>query len=157
MAASADPQRREYNAAFDPEAFDLVLHSHAKLFIGTWETTRQVFLDSDVQQKIAQLGTKLGEALATNIELWRPVQGSKPGPVMYDLAPIIWAFKPDLYPTRPRRMSIVLDGEERGTTPVTFENPNIELCIDVQSDEVLRLFLETVLDKGDPTWAASSL
>ncbi len=146
MAASAEPERKEYNAAADPEAADLVFRSGAPLVIGTWETTRKVVLYSEEQSRIAESHSPLAQFLAENMELWRPVQGNKPGPVMYDLAPIVWAFRPELYPTRAQRITMALAEPERGRTPITSEAPpNAEVCVDVNTDEVLELYLETVL------------
>src|SRR5690606_27329659 len=111
-------QRKEYNASFDPEAVDLVLSSRARMFLGTWETTRKLVLYPDHERQIASTQTPLAQFLAENIELWRPVQGEKPGPVLYDVAPIVWTFRPELYPTEPHHVSMELDPPERGKTTI---------------------------------------
>lgn len=146
MGGNTESMRGEYNVRIDPESVDLVLNSGARIFLGTWTTTRRVVILPPDQARIAAAPTPLAQALSQNIELWRPKQGAKPGPVMYDLAPIVWAFQPDLYPTEPRRVDVELKGEHTlGWTIPRSGEPNVELSVDVKSEDVLAMYMDTIL------------
>ncbi len=145
MGGSAIRTHHEYNVNSDPEAAHLVFTSGARLFLGTWETTRQFTLLPPDVARIASTHTSLAQMLLKNIELWRPVQGNKPGPVMYDAAPIIWAIRPDLYPTIKSEVHVELEGSGRGCLNIMQENPNVELSVAVALEEVKEFYLQTVL------------
>ena len=80
------------------------------------------------------------------IDLWHPAQSWKPGPVMYDLFPVVWAFAPAHYATAPMGVRVETRGEfTRGMTVPHGGEPKIAVTTEVRAAEVRELFLETLL------------
>lgn len=137
--------RAEHNIAFDHVASDIVLRSGIPLFMGTWSVTRQFVLGDEDCARIGQHG-ELGAAMARAIKIWHPAHRWKPGPVMYDLFPMVWAFERTLYKTEPLHVQVEMRGEfTRGMTVCTGGKPNAEVTTSIDAAGVRELYLKTVL------------
>ena len=145
MGGETALNRIEHNVAFDYIASDVVLTSGVPIFMGTWEVTRRFVLTQDDCALFKNSASPLHQALGRSIDLWHPVQNWKPGPVMYDIFPIIWSFDRSFYTTVPKSVRVETRGEfTRGMTVVSGDRPNIEVTTDIRAPEVRELFLETV-------------
>lgn len=142
MGGGAD--KREYNFACDPEAARFVLHAPARVFVGTWEVTKRVVLLEDDVAALASSADPGCRALAENIELWRPHQGKKAGPVIYDMSPILWTVRPDMFTTEQRRMDMALDGPERGMCVQREGAPVVEATTDMRHEDARGLLMEVI-------------
>lgn len=145
MGGETALNRREHNIAFDPVAADIVLSSGIPIAMGTWDVTRRFVLTAEDCDRFRQSASPLHQALGRAIDAWHPVQNWKPGPVMYDLFPILWAFRRDLYQTETLPVRIETRGEfTAGMTVVHPSGPKIEVTTGIRQDEVRQLYLETV-------------
>ena len=84
----------------------------------------------------------MGEAITA----WHPAQSWKPGPVMYDLFPMVWAFDRTHYTTR--AMNILVEtgaGPTRGMTIPHTDGAPVEVSTDVRAAELRELYLATIL------------
>jgi inosine-uridine nucleoside N-ribohydrolase len=156
MGGEMHLDRTEHNVNWDAEAADTVLQSGVSLFMGTWDITRRVVLLPEHCEQIREHGTLLSEALARCIDLWWPHKAHKPGPVMYDLAPILWSMDRAAgqsglhYTTQPMSVRVQTEsGPARGKTVVFPDTePNAQVTTDMTEAQALAartLLLETLL------------
>lgn len=147
MGGEITLNRTEHNVAFDYIAAEVVLTSGIPLYVGTWDVTRRLVLSREDCELFRRHRSPLGQALAQAIDLWHPVQNWKPGPVMYDLFPIVWAFDRSYYTTQPMSVQIETKGEHtRGMTVVGGNAANMEVTTDIHVAELRELYLKTVLE-----------
>jgi inosine-uridine nucleoside N-ribohydrolase len=145
MGGETALNRREHNIAFDDIAADVVLSSGVKIYMGTWDVTRRLVLTPADCERFRHHPNPLHQALATAIDRWHPVQSWKPGPVLYDLFPVVWAFARDHYTTTPMGVRVETTGElTRGMTIPVGSPANIEVTTDIRPEALRTLFLETV-------------
>jgi len=146
MGGETALNRREHNIAFDCIAADIVLAAGVKTVMGTWDITRRVVLTTADCERFRHHPNPLHQSLATAIDRWHPVQSWKPGPVMYDLFPVVWAFDRTLYATTPMGVRVETAGElTRGMTIPVGPPAHVEVTTGVRHEEVRALYLETVL------------
>lgn len=156
MGGEVHLDRTEHNVNWDVEAADVVLQSGVPLFLGTWDVTRRVVLLSEHCEQIREHGTPLSEALTRCIDLWWPHKAHKPGPVMYDLAPILWSRDRAIgrselhYTTQPAGVRVQTEsGPARGKTVLLPDaEPNAQVTTDMteaQARAARILLLETLL------------
>ena len=146
MGGETALNRVEHNVAFDPVAAEIVLTSGIPIIMGTWDVTRRVVLSLDDCERLRRHPAPVNQALVRAIDLWHPAQSWKPGPVMYDLFPVVWAFAPTYYTTAPMGVRVETRGElTRGMTVPHGGEPKIAVTTDVRAAELRELFLETLL------------
>ena len=97
MGGETALNRHEHNVAFDYIAADIVLTAGIPLTMGTWDVTRRFVLSPDDCRRLADHTAPVNRALARAIELWHPAQCWKPGPIMYDIFPMVWAMDRSCY------------------------------------------------------------
>jgi len=139
-----DP-KREYNMACDPDASKIVLATGAPKFMGTYAVTRQVVMGQAEVEALRQSPDPACAALAEQVDLWRPHSGNKPGPVVYDVCPIMWCFRPDLFTTRRYAIDVVTDGPERGRNVEREGATLIDVSMSVDAAAALALLMGTLL------------
>ncbi len=138
--------RVEHNVSFDYVAADVVLTSGIPICMGTWDVTRRFVLSKDECELFHRNPSPLCQALGRAIKLWHPVQNWKPGPVMYDIFPIVWSFDRTYYTTSPHSVRVETKGEfTRGMTVVCGDVPNVEVTTDIRSSDLHDLYIQTVL------------
>ena len=144
MGGETDLDRKEHNVCFDYTAADIVLNSGIPIYMGTWDITRRFYFtleECDVfRNHSSELARKMGEA----IDLWHPVQNWKPGPVMYDIFPMLFPFA-SLYTCEQKPVKILTQGEEIGKTIISGNNEKTHVTTDIQAEEIKKLYLDTVL------------
>lgn len=119
MGGDLNRNKQEYNVVMDPEASDLVYCCGANTFLATWEVSRQVVLMPDHLDALRQVKDPLCAETIRCMELWWPFRRDKPGPVLYDISPLLWAIDPSWFETEklPIRVETV-NPVLRGTTYV---------------------------------------
>lgn len=144
MGGELDIQRCEHNFAWDATAADIVMTSGIPLFVGTWSVTRKFTFSQELCAQIRSSQTPWCRYLAQCIEGWWPHKGDKPAPVMYDVAPLIWAFAPELYPTEEMEVRVETRGEHTlGMMRATWgRGARVSRSIDAAA--VARLYAETI-------------
>lgn len=142
MGGEIHIHRRENNIAWDPEAAEVVLTAGIPLFLGTWSVTRQFVLSPEDCDRIANNGTTLGAFLGDCIRHWWPYKGDKAGPVMYDLAPLVWSFDRSCFETNLLCIRAEVAGTRtRGMTLISAETPNANVTISMDEAKVRQLFM----------------
>jgi len=138
--------RREHNISWDDHAADIVFRSGVPMFVGTWSVTRRIVVTEELCVRIREHGSEWCRFLSECIRLWWPYKLQKPGPVLFDIAPIVWSFNRSLYKTTPMALHVETKGEyTRGVTvPVADAPANAEVTIDVDEAAVLNMFMETL-------------
>ena len=145
MGGEVGENRAEYNIASDPHAAEIVFSCGAPLFLGTLSVTRRVVMTPPYIERLSKAGTPLTDALSEMIALWMPHRGSKPGPVLYDLSPVLWSFDRSYHITEQREThAITQEGPAFGMTVPGGGHPNMEVTVDMKAEEVLELFMDTV-------------
>lgn len=145
MGGETQVNRREHNITFDHIASDIVFRSGAKIAMGTWDVTRRFVLTQEECDKFRNNTQPLYKALGKAIDEWHPAQNWKPGPVMYDLFPILWVFDKASYICEPMHVEVEMTGTlTRGMTVRTAGEPNVLVTTDIQVDYVRKMYLETV-------------
>lgn len=146
MGGELELNRREHNVGYDAIASEIVFSSGVPIFLGTWNVTRGFVLSPEDCARIKELHTPLGDALGECIDLWWPHKGWKPGPVMYDVAPLIWSFERRFYPTEKCAVQIDTGGGAAHGFTVRGGDASIEVSISMLADEVRALWLDTICD-----------
>lgn len=146
MGGEINLNRIENNVAFDYVAADVVLTSGIPVHMGTWDVTRRFVLSKEDCDLFRKSASPLNQAVGRAIELWHPAQSWKPGPVMYDVFPIVWSFDRSYYTMEAKSVRVETRGEfTRGMTVATGDAPNVEVTTDIRSSALRELYLETVL------------
>ena len=145
MGGDFPSERIEYNVKSDPEAARLVFAAPTRKFLGTFEVTRRVrMLEGEIAALRASDAPSC-QSLVRQIDLWWPHKGGKPGPVVYDMSPVLWTARPDFFETETRRMDVLLDGAERGRCVESADGRPVEMSVDMRTDDALALLMETLL------------
>lgn len=156
MGGELAVHRVEHNIACDPVAADIVFSSGVPMFLGTWSVTRRVVLMPEDCDRIRGARSPLCRALGEMIDLWWPHKGGKPGPVMYDLAPVLWAFQPERFTTEAKRVLVESAGDvAAGFTRAVPGEPTMEVTVDMDADGAHELLMETLLAPEPAPPAAS--
>ena len=146
MGGETALNRAEHNVAFDYIAADVVLTSGIPIIMGTWDVTRRFVLSKNDCELFGKHPSPLCQAMGRAIDLWHPAQSWKPGPVMYDIFPIVWSFDHSYYTTVPMSVRVETRGEfTRGMTVVSGDVPNVEVTTDMRFSELRDFYLKTVL------------
>jgi purine nucleosidase len=106
MAGELNRNHLEYNVRLDPRAADMVFRCGARMFVATWEISRRLVLLPDHLERLRQNGDRLAAELVRCTDLWWPHRGAKPGPVLYDLSPLLWLLDPSWFVTRPTPLRV---------------------------------------------------
>lgn len=145
MGGELELNRSEHNVSWDVTATDIVFTSGVPLFLGTWSVTRQFVLTPADCARIKNLGTPLGAALSECIELWWPHKGGKPGPVMYDVAPVLWSFDRSFFSTESLPVRIETHGQTTtGWTTRSGSSAPTEVTVAMRAQAVRELYLNTI-------------
>lgn len=137
--------QREHNIAFDAVAADVVLCSGIPIAMGTWSVTRRFTLPMTIVDRFTSGGSPLSNAFARAVAAWHPAQSWKPGPVMYDIFPMIHAMGRPLYTLQQQSVQVVTTpGPTFGFTVSGGSEKHIEYTIDIDADAVRDLYLQTV-------------
>jgi purine nucleosidase/pyrimidine-specific ribonucleoside hydrolase len=145
MGGEVNLPRREHNIAWDPEAAEVVFTSGIPLFMGTWNVTRGFTLLPEHCERIRNHDSELCAFLTECIDLWWPFKAHKPGPVMYDIAPMLWSLDRNYYETEMMDIHIETRGlHTRGMTVVKGSKPNAAVTVGIKAEAIRELFLNTV-------------
>jgi inosine-uridine nucleoside N-ribohydrolase len=121
MAGELNRNHLEYNVRLDPEAADMVFRSGATTFVGTWDVSRKLVLHPEHVDILRRQTDPLCAEIVRCTDLWWPHRGVKPGPVLYDIAPLLWLLDRSWFGTRPMPLRV-----EKGNAlmrGMTYEDP----------------------------------
>ena len=145
MGGELNLNQPEHNAAFDWVATDIVLSSGIPIYMGTWSVTRKFFLSMDDCKRLEK-GDEVCKALAEAIKIWHPAHRWKPGPVMYDIFPMIWPFDQSLYTLEEMPVKVETAGSlTRGMTVRGGNAKNIFVSTGIDAEAIKKLYFATTL------------
>ena len=149
MGGEVNVYRAEHNVTWDSAAAEIVLASGIPMFLGTWDITRQVVVTEQDCERIRRQTNPMCRYLSDCIDMWRPYKKLKPGPVLFDIAPVVWSFDKQLYTTR--RMALQIENAGRWTRGVTVpvsasqEGASaVEVSVGVDAERVKAMFMDTI-------------
>lgn len=136
----------EHNIKWDYHASSIVFAAGIPLFLGTSSITSRFVLMPEECDLIHNRETPLCRFLSQCIKLWWPLKGDRPGPVMYDIAPLLWSYDRSFYPSEPMEIGVETKGEFTcGMTVRREGSANAEVSIGIRADAIKKLYLETIL------------
>jgi purine nucleosidase len=130
----------ETNIGNDPEAAAIVCRSGLLKFVGTDDVTRRLLMPKPDIDRLRATDSPVARALVQLHALWRPTVGMKPGPVLFDVNPVVWLFAPELYSTVSRGLTV----DPKGITTPSASAPPCELSTDLNAVAVHRLLMDAL-------------
>ena len=127
MGGCWSENQMESNVRSDPEAAAMVLNSGIEITMVGLDVTRQCRLSD---QQVERIGAR-HPLLARLVKLWRD-ENSKPITIHDPLA-ILSLIEPDLVRFEPRRIEVILCGEQRGQTIVVDGEANCRVAVEVDA------------------------
>ena len=147
MGGELELRRPEHNVAADAVAARIVFASGVPIFLGTWSVTRRVRMEMADIDAFRARDSRLSRCLSPMIDRWLPLQTWKDCPVVYDLAPVLAAFRPGLF--RTERMGVGVDcggSLANGWTIRDDSAPQtVDVTLDMDAGAAHDLFLDTLL------------
>jgi inosine-uridine nucleoside N-ribohydrolase len=145
MGGETALNRVEHNVCFDYNAAEIVFNSGIPIAMGTWDVTRRFVIHKDECTIYRQQQSPLHDALFEAIEKFLPVHHWKPGPVMYDIFPFIWAMGLDHYTLSQQSVQIETQGQHtRGMTLLRGNARHIQVTTDIDVNAAKTLYWRTV-------------
>lgn len=130
----------ETNIGNDAPAAALVCRSGLLKFAGTNDVTMRLLLPAGDIQRLEQANTPATRAMLELISLWRASAPGKPGPVLFDVCPLLWLIEPRLLPTT----QIGLTVSEHGHTSLSSSAPPCAVSTDLELLTAHRLVMDTL-------------
>ncbi|MFG0249210.1 MAG: nucleoside hydrolase [Phycisphaeraceae bacterium JB051] len=145
MGGETALNRVEHNICFDYNASEIVFSSGIPIVMGTWDVTRRFVIPREECEIYAQQDSALHQALYASIQKFLPVHHWKPGPVMYDIFPFIWAMGLEHYTLAQQSVEIETSGQHtRGMTLLRGNAKHIQVTTDMDAQAVKSLYWQTV-------------
>lgn len=149
MGGENDAVMSEWNVFCDPEAADVVFSSNLPVFIGTYNLTSKIVMPIDkVKYEFGAKDQAIYNVLYDCTVLWgKKHLAWRPGPVLYDLAPLFWIINPESIPTKRSWIRVELDGTyTRGqTVRVNGDGEgNVYESIDLNPDALISDFIDII-------------
>ena len=148
MAGNFPLQKKEYNLGGDLAASDIVLSAGLPAFLGTWGVTRRVVMLQPELDALRASDDPACRGLVEQIDLWWPHKRQKPGPVIYDVCPMVWTFDSSFFTTEEHHLRIITDGANRGCMRAAGDAPPVQVTVDMREHEVLSMLMETLLNES---------
>lgn len=142
MAGCFDKPFVEYNVIRDPYAVEVILESGVKpIFVGLDVTTRCP-LDKEGQKRIKGKYPFLGELVEDFLGKAPWAEGT---PILHDPLACAIILDESLVKKEPRKLAVELEGgHTRGMMCGANGEPNAEVCIDVDVERFISLFVESL-------------
>jgi Inosine-uridine nucleoside N-ribohydrolase len=142
MGGEFDLPRTEHNVDWDSAAADILLRSGIPLAFGPWSVTRQFTLPMADCAVFGASPAPAAKEIFAAINIWHPAQSWKPGPVMYDIFPILHALAPGkYYEMETRKIAII----PPGMTQSDSDGVEVSAARAIDAEAARRIFFETVL------------
>jgi inosine-uridine nucleoside N-ribohydrolase len=152
MGGVVNTQMGEWNIRCDPEAARICFESGIPITMVGLDVTLKCQMSEQDVEAIAARGTPACALLDAMTGAW---SGSADGtrkrkrPILHDPLAVAVAFRPELVTMEPRRVAVETRGEfTRAFTVATkSDQPNAQVCLDVDSGAFVRLFMERILSR----------
>lgn len=147
MGGCYSRQVAEYNVSRDPEAARVVFESGIPLTMVGLDVTLRCRMNR--RQVEAFKASNLPEVnlVYRMMEAWMEATGRKYLPILHDPLAVAVSFARSLVKTRPMHICVEVKGEvTRGFTVPVEGRYNAEVCVDVDEDRFMDLFMRRVLE-----------
>jgi inosine-uridine nucleoside N-ribohydrolase len=135
--------RAEHNIRCDPEAARIVFESGIPITMVGLDVTMKCILSEEQVESLRKRGLATTNLLSNMTEGW----GGK-RVILHDPLAVAVSFDPTLTKTQPRLVNVVTTGKARGFTLASEnENPNTQVCIDVDFNRFVSIFMKRILKK----------
>ncbi len=148
----------EANIAGDPHAADQVLTAPWSVTMVGLDVTTQVRLTDDILERMAQADERLGGFIYRITRFYKRFYesiGITGGFYVHDPSAVAYVIAPDLFGTEPARVRVDTDGVAAGQTIAVSgdrvdewepwrEQPDVDVCREVDAAGLLRLFEDTI-------------
>lgn len=145
MGGSFLEDKIEYNVKCDPEAARIVMESDIPVALFSWETSGKLRLLGKRLERLKNSSKPVAQALARFIELWWPTRGKKNFPVIYDVSPLLWLFRPELYRMEICGVSVNADDSPQSGLMSLKPEGDRRVAMDMDEEAAADIFIETVL------------
>ena len=150
MGGMAGEQRAEWNVVCDPEAARVCFESGIPLTMVGLDVTLKCRMSLADVEALSARGTPCTTLLDAMVGGW---SGSADGqrkarcPILHDPLAVAVAFRPELVTIEPRRVHIETRGEftRAFTVARQADDPNADVCLDVDAAAFVRLFMDRIL------------
>jgi inosine-uridine nucleoside N-ribohydrolase len=135
--------RAEHNIRCDPEAARIVFESGIPITMVGLDVTMKCALSEEQVDSIRKRGLATTNLLSNMAVAWGGRRVT-----LHDPLAVAVSFDPTLTKSQPRLVNVVTTGKARGFT-LAFESDtsNAQVCIDVDSDRFLSMFMKRILKK----------
>lgn len=135
----------EWNVRADVESGKALLASGAALTLAGLDTTTMVKLGEADRTRLLYRNSPLTDALCGLYTLWRYEDYARPDPTLFDVVPVGMVLWPELFTTRKAHVRVTDDGH---TVVEGNKNPNCEIGVTVQKDELIRRTMDRYLKQN---------
>jgi inosine-uridine nucleoside N-ribohydrolase len=125
----------EWNIKNDIPSAQKLFQSGVPIFMMPLDST-QLKLDEVKRAILFQAGTPLTDALTLLYHQWGYAT-----PTLYDAMPLAYVIRPELCPVRPMHIEV----DQEGFTRPRPGNPNVQVCLDSDSEVFFRFYLGRLL------------
>lgn len=133
--------RAEHNIRCDPEAARIVFESGIPITMVGLDVTMKCVLSEEQVDRISKRGLATTTLLSHMTEAWGGRRVT-----LHDPLAVAVSFEPTLTRTQLRLVNVVTTGKARGfTIAVEDDTPNAQVCIEVDSDRFISLFMKRIL------------
>lgn len=142
VCMGGEPTRRfsETNIHNDPGAAAIVCRSGLLKFVGTYDVTVRLLMPKPDLDRLGGTDTPLARALGELSLLWRVDRAMKPGPVVFDMVPLVWLFAPELLSTASHGVSV----DHTAIMTPAADAPPCAVTTDINTVAVHRLLMDTL-------------
>jgi purine nucleosidase len=135
----------ETNIKHDPEAAALVCRSGLLKFVGTYDVTVRMLFPKPSVDRLAAAKNPAAKAVLDLIRIWKGHHAHKPGPVVFDMCPLVWLFAPEMFSTAAMGLSVeVAPPERRAIMTPASDAPPCEVTTDANTVAIHRLLMDTL-------------
>lgn len=142
--ASPQPPSAEWNIRCDPAGFRALLGSGVPLFVMPLDST-QIPLPQPQMAALFAHGSPLTDQLTLLYHQWSGT-GDWRTPTLYDPVAVTYAFRPELCPTQPMRLTV----DDRGFTRPQAGAPNANVCLHSDEQKFLHLLTDRITAEATP-------
>ncbi|CAH0119777.1 Pyrimidine-specific ribonucleoside hydrolase RihB [Paenibacillus sp. CECT 9249] len=145
----ADIRHVEHNIVSDPESASLVFRSGAPIVMVGLDVTLKVVISERERRQLLESGDSLNVALAGMMERWFQYN-NEDFTFMHDPLTVALVIDRSLVKTKKMKVNVEYDHRLKTgqTIAVQAEDANVDICLDVDPDRMVKLLMERLL-RGD--------
>ena len=147
MCGEYPGDKLEWNMKGDVLASKIVMDTRTPKFLGTYEMTRRVVMLPAEVERLRDSDDAAMQAIAEQVDLWKPHALLKPGPVVYDVCPMVWCFDKNYFTTESCRIDVITEGDQAGRNFLSEDAAPVEISTGIRENDVLEMLMRTLLER----------